>query len=426
MEMFDIDDKYRTFGSDMAIISDNFHVFHYDEFPILFAGTNYLGNKIIGSLACEDEEGDVFRHFHFIVTNKQYNDFVKKKLSYRMLIISVPSVFVIDKDINGGIINIYNLPVVSLPVEYLPLEGVFCPNVERAIGFDYTISLQGGMADIHEAFQTTIASIGKSTNSILNLLGNALKIKLLNPHVYQLPSIEGSFELKFRVKVDDSGLFYKEEYLKKYFQLCLDYSFNKLPNEAKQLATGEVSNTVFVKDILPSARAVYESFSYKMEDDQIEELTSRFLDVIGDIEDIGAQVGKGFNAVEFLGSTSSNEEVSIGYIDKRYADEISAVSESITSIPQKGETTDEHYNDYRILVYDLNTDTRRGTAHIGNANDTDIMDNPKIRIEGTEDLAGSIYTESLHFNKWIVVKAKAKIVKEKFKFLTIFSEDKND
>ena len=417
--MFDIDDKYRTFSSDLVIISDNFHVFHYDEFPILFAGTNYLGNKIIASLVCEDEDGDVFRHFYFIVTNKQYNDFVKKKLSYKMLILSISNVFVIDKDINGSTLNIYYVPVNTLPIEYLPLENVFCPNVERAIGFDYTISLQGGLADIHEAFSATISSIGKSANSILNNLSNALKIKLLNPQVHQLPSIEGSFELKFRVKVDDSGLFYKEEYLKNYFQLCLDYTINKLPNEAKQLAIGEVSDTFFEREILPSARAVYESFSYKMEDSQIEELTTKFLDIIGDVEDIGVQVGKGFSAIEFLGSTSENKDVSIGYIDKEYADDIRTINQDISTLPKKGEIVVDDYQEYRILIYDFNTDTRTGTAHIGNIANADIMDNPKIRVEGDGDLTESIFTESLHFNKWIFVKAKARLMNDRFKQLSV-------
>lgn len=421
--MFEVPNQYKTMPSGWINISDNFHVFHFDEFPILYAGTNYLGNKIIGSLAHEDDENDVFRHFHFIVTNKQYNDFVKRKISYRNLIISIGELFIIDKHISGSIVNVYHAPIDVLPLDYLPLENIFCPNVERAIGFDYTVSLQGDMADLHEAFSSTIASVGKSADKILNRLGDALKIKLFNPHVYQLPSIEGSFELKFRVKVDGTGLFYKEEYLKNYFQLCLNYSINTLPVEAKQLAIGNTFDTLFEKEIVPSAVAVYESFSYKMEESYIEELKLNLLEVVNDIDDIGSQVGKGFNAIEFSGVDVENKDVSIGYIDKQYAEEITAISQYIEALPQKGEVSDESYQDYRILVYDLNIDTRNGTAHIANAADADIMENPKIKVEGKADLAGSVFTESLHFNKWIIVKAKAKMVNGKAKFLSIFFEE---
>lgn len=76
--MFNIQDKYKTIYAEWMGIVENMHIFHFDEFPILYAGTNSLAGKIIGSLVCEDDEGDIFRYFHFQVTTKQYNDFVKK------------------------------------------------------------------------------------------------------------------------------------------------------------------------------------------------------------------------------------------------------------------------------------------------------------------------------------------------------------
>ncbi|WP_461114143.1 hypothetical protein [Spirosoma jeollabukense] len=402
-------------------ISENFHVFHFDEFPILYAGTNYLGNKIIGSLACEED--DMFRHFSLLISNKQYNDFVKRKVSYRDLILSNQNISIVDKDINGKQLATYYLPTQLLPLDYLPLENVFCPNVERAIGFDYMVSLQGKIADIHEAFSNTVAEVGKSADKILNRIGDALKIKALNAQVFQMPSIEGSFELKFRVKVDYAGLFFQEQLIKRYFQLCLEYSVNTLPGEAKQLATGEISGTSFERDIISSARQVYESFSYKIEEDNIQNFTTNILKNMDEIESISAQVGKGFNTIEFSGFDVENKEVSIGYIDKQYADEIEEINQYIAEIPHKGEILDDSYQEYRILVYDLNIDTRKGTAHISNGVDVDIMDNPKIKIEGEGDLAGSVFTESLHFNKWIIVKAKAKTISGKFKFLNIFFQD---
>jgi len=421
--MFKIEDKYKTIDSEWATIEDNFHVFHFDEFPILYAGTNYLGNKIIGSLCCEDDEGEVFRHFHGIVTNKHYNDFIRRNISYKNLLLSLKSVYVIDKHISGYIIQSFQVPSNFIPLEYLPLEGVFCPNVERTVGFDYSVSLQGKMADLHEAFSGTVASIGKSTDKVLNRIADALNIKSLNPQVHQLPSLEGSFKLNFRVKVANTSLFYKEYILQRYFQRCLDYSINTLAGEAKQLTSGDISGTAFEKQLMPSVREVYESFSYKIDENYAQNFANSLVEAIDDIETISSQVGNGFSGIEFLGHDSDNKEVSLGFIDKQSAGEITAVSEYITSIPQKGEVNDDSYNEYRILVYDLNTDTRKGTAHIGNSTDTDIMDNPKIKVEGMGDLAGSVYTESLHFNKWIMVKAKAKVINGKFKLLTILSEE---
>lgn len=420
--MFEILDQYRTIASDIITISDNYHVFHFDEFPILYAGTNYLGNKVIGSLAAEDEEGYKFRHFHFLVTIKQYSDFVQRRISYKELIISCSNTYVVDKDINQKFSDVFLIPTEKIPVDYLPLENIYCPNVERVVGFDYTVSLQGNKADLHEAFSSTVAAIGKSTDRILNRIGDALKIKALHPEVLQLPSIEGSFKMKFRVKVENTGFLYKEQLLKRYFQLCLDYSVNTLPNEAKQLATGDVEGTDFERKIISSAKEVYESFSYKIDESHIQKLKNNIVSIISDIDNIGSQIGKGFNGVEFSGTSNNNEEVSMGYIDKEYAQEITSSTEFINALPRKGEINTEVYQEYRILVFDLNTDTRTGTALTNNINENDVMDKPQIKIEGNEDLTGSIFTESLHFNKWIVVKAKARMLAGKVKTLNVFFE----
>lgn len=417
--MFNIQDKYKTIYAEWTNIVENMHIFHFDEFPILYAGTNSLGGKIIGSLVCEDDEGEIFRYFHCLVSTKQYSDFVKKKKSYRDLIDSMSSIFVLDKDISDNILNTYHIHSNEIPKEYLPLQNVFCPNIERAIGFDYSVSLQGKMADIHEAFSNTLANISKSANKVFSNFGDALKIKSLNPHVHQLAYSEGSFKVNFRIKVENTGLYHNEDALKKYFQKCLDYSVNTLPVEADKLATGNINETVFEKDLIPSIMDVYKSFSYKFEDSYVKDVIDNMIDSIDDIEDISTQIGKGFTGIEFIGFDNKKEEVSIGFIDKEFATKIRTVSKLISEIPNESETTDDSYNDYRIQIYDINTDTRKGIAHITNDDDTDIMDNPKIFIDGEANLIGSIFTESLHLNKWITVKAKAKKGKGKFKLLTI-------
>ena len=51
------------------------------------------------------------------------------------------------------------------------------------------------------------------------------------------------------------------------------------------------------------------------------------------------------------------------------------------------------------------------------------MSKPKIKISGDEHIEQTKYTESLHLNKWITVKAKAKRVDNKFKHLDIQYEE---
>ena len=117
MFKIDIHNKIKT---DLSIISDNYEVLHFDEFPILFTGTNIYGNTIVGSLACDNED-DVFRYFHVIVSLKDFAEFKNQTKSYLDLLKIAQSVFVLDKDINGNVKNTYLLPLNKIPKDYLPL-----------------------------------------------------------------------------------------------------------------------------------------------------------------------------------------------------------------------------------------------------------------------------------------------------------------
>lgn len=127
--MFEIN-KNRNVASDLPIITDNFQVLHFDEFPILFVGVNQYGNKILGSLVCEDEDDDnLFRYFQLIVTDEVYFQFIDKKNSYLEVLENSSSIFVLDKDINNEIISTFHISFKEIPKDYLPLPNSFCPDV---------------------------------------------------------------------------------------------------------------------------------------------------------------------------------------------------------------------------------------------------------------------------------------------------------
>lgn len=235
--------------------------------------------------------------------------------------------------------------------------------------------------------------------------------------MHQLAYSVGSFRINFRIKIQNSNLFFDEAPIKEFYQKCLDYSINSLPIEAVKLANGEVESTKFQESIIPVVNEVYKSYFQKTEESDVISIANVFVDSIDEIESISKEVGKGFKGIEIIGYTNDKNEVSIGYIDKEFHNEIVKVNQIVEQIPQANTIQDTDYKEYRIQVYDLNTDTRKGTAHINNVDD--IMDNPKIIIEGDEELSGSIFTESLHLNKWIIVKAKAKISNGKYKSLSI-------
>jgi len=127
--MFEINNN-RNVASDLPIITNNFQVLHFDEFPILFIGENPYGNKILGSLVCEDEDDDnLFRYFQSIVKDEIYFQFIDKKISYLEVLENSSSIFVLDKDINNKIIAIFHISFSEIPKDYLPLPNSFCPDI---------------------------------------------------------------------------------------------------------------------------------------------------------------------------------------------------------------------------------------------------------------------------------------------------------
>lgn len=99
--MFEIDQGY-SIESDLSQITDNYEILHFDEFPILFTGTNEYGNKIVGSFVEEDE--DIFRYFIKIVNDRVYINFFNGEIPYLDLLNSTKDVFVVDKDINNIVV----------------------------------------------------------------------------------------------------------------------------------------------------------------------------------------------------------------------------------------------------------------------------------------------------------------------------------
>ena len=55
---------------------------HFDEFPILYIGTNKYGNKIIGSHLEEDDESKTILTLHTLLTNKEFYQFMTGRISY--------------------------------------------------------------------------------------------------------------------------------------------------------------------------------------------------------------------------------------------------------------------------------------------------------------------------------------------------------
>lgn len=414
--MFEIESKYHT-ETNLSIIENNYKILHFDEFPILFSGTNLYGNKIIGSFVFEDEENDVFRYLHLLITNKEYFDFISNKITYLSLVINCKNIFIIDKDINNNILNTYNIPLSVIPLSYLPSENSYCPIFESEAGSKYSFSLKGKDADKNEALIPVVTNITQSVSKIFNnAIENLKKPFSDTPEFRLIPATAASYKINFKINFKND-LFNTEEKAKKFIFGYMEYVFNYLSDEAEKLLKLDVSDAEKFILLENSLKQIYSTKPEMYNEEYKKEFVNNLINSADDLEKVVEQIGKGFDAIEFSSFNEDNNQSNVvSYLDRESVNKINTLVETITS---KTTEVDEDYKEYNIQIYSINTDTRKGTAHIFNEKDATVMDKPQIFIEGKENIVGTIFTESLHKNKWIMVHAKAKRNNDKFRHLTI-------
>lgn len=118
--------------SDLIEIVSNYKVLHFDDFPILYIGTNKFGNKIIGSHLEEDDDTQKILTLHTILSNKEYHNFMNQKISYLEILQNSNSISIVEKDYGFNIKNAYDFNFASIPTDYLPTADSFCPASVKA------------------------------------------------------------------------------------------------------------------------------------------------------------------------------------------------------------------------------------------------------------------------------------------------------
>ena len=89
--MWQVDERRKMNNTRMPLITANWQVLHFDEVPILFTGTNALGNRIVGSSAAEDREHRFERFIHAVIDIKSYVAFIHQEITYKRSCSKQPS-----------------------------------------------------------------------------------------------------------------------------------------------------------------------------------------------------------------------------------------------------------------------------------------------------------------------------------------------
>lgn len=117
-----------------ALIVEKYHELHFDDFPILFFGKNEENCYLLGSFIHEDDEiENTLKFFHVLVGNVVFLDFLHKKISYLELLKKAQNIFYVHKDYRGNVQNIAEVKYDEIPVDILPLDWAFCPEIEKSL-----------------------------------------------------------------------------------------------------------------------------------------------------------------------------------------------------------------------------------------------------------------------------------------------------
>lgn len=424
MKEFNLHNKL-VIKNDLIEIVDNYKVLHFDEFPILYIGTNRLGNKIIGSHLDEDDKNKTILTLHTILSNKEFHQFMNGKISYLNILKKSNSICIVEKDFSFNIKNAFDIDFDSIPPDYLPLENSFCPTTVKAHSLIFAISLKGKLADINKAIADEVSKIQNGFTEFLEERINALKGINLVPKAMLQPYAEGSFKINFELDLKQKGkkgnLFLEQAPLDKYISAYIKYISENFSEDKEIFKSDGAEFSEKLKELENILMEVYDkSYITKPENFQ-RNFKEDIIKSVNKFEKITEQVGENFESAAIV-NVIENDENPLAFIDSEFSKDFQNSVEDI-EIHKKGLTIDEYFKEYKIYIYHLNTDTRSGNALIKNMDNEEEMSKPKIKINGDGGLEQTKYTESLYLNKWINVRAKAKKVGEKFKHLDIDFEE---
>lgn len=204
MKEFNLD-KRLLIKSDLVEIVENYRVLHFDDFPILYIGTNRLGNKVIGSHLEEDDDTKTILTLHTILSNKEFHQFMNGKVSYLDILRNSKSISIAEKDYSFKLVKAYDVEFNSIPSDYLPLENSFCPSIVKTHSLVFSISLKGRLADINKAVADEVSKIQNGFTEFLEERINSLKGINLIPKAMLQPYAAGSFKINFELDLRQKG-----------------------------------------------------------------------------------------------------------------------------------------------------------------------------------------------------------------------------
>ncbi|MBS4035899.1 MAG: hypothetical protein KGZ85_15650 [Ignavibacterium sp.] len=419
-----VDEKH-LIKSKLPLINKAYKAIITDDEDILFIGKNEYNNKIIGSLLDISQEERLLSYLHSIPNDNLYFDFLNSKISYSEYLRTVENLYVIKQNFDRSITRVYNIQYEDIVSDYLPIENTFCPKYYKEHSYDYTLNLRGKEADENKGDPSKVGMIQKRFAEFIEDRIKNLKGFNVAPKANLVPHTAGSFNINFELELHQkkykTDLFITNTKLDSYINEMISYIVESFPRDKECFIKDNYEDSAKIKSLNKLFIDLYSQANIDAPEDVSTIVKEDILKAVSKIEKIVEDMGESYDRIEILNG-KENYEVRLGLLDKTNVTQILNSLEEI-DIEKNGLKEDEYYKDYQVYIYHLNTNTRVGNALIKNAENSNEMSKPKIKIMGDEMLEKTKYTKSLYLNQWIDVKAKAKKIGEKYKALEIEYEN---
>lgn len=423
--MFDVS-KHKALVSDLPLITDNYLELLSDENPILYTGTNKYGNRILGTIVEDDDENEILRYFHIIIDNKSYYDFINRSQTLLSIMKGQNIVYVIDKKYNNEIADHNIISYNEIPSDYLPLENSYCPTFAVPFSLNYGISLKGKKSDLHKAEVNEVNNVQTSFSGVLKNALLSLTDLELNPHCYLEPAETGSFRVNFNIELENRQISFfpiENEKIADYITKYLDYIVSKLPNEKENVLKTEKIESEAFKNVEDSLIEIYNTAQVDFKPIVLEQkLVDSINETAIQFEELSNQIkeSSSFNLMEVFNYTQTGAEFGLGSIDEEYFKKIKnklIIEEGLTEIDIVEE--DSNPKKYRILVYQLNIESGKGSAMLFYGED-ESFDKVSLHIDKNDkSISNSIYSNSLNEEKVVEVKGISRKINGKYKLLKV-------
>src|SRR5690349_8691581 len=149
------------------IVENKFVLYSDGDNNLMYTGNNAYGNRLLSSIMAEDDENNILRYYHILLQDKEYHNFLNRKITLRQILTEVENFFVVDFKYDGTEVFSTVASIEDIPEEYLPLDNSYCPDFIFESSFHYTASLKGKQSDQHKVLVPDMTEV---TNSFYRFL----------------------------------------------------------------------------------------------------------------------------------------------------------------------------------------------------------------------------------------------------------------